>query len=231
MATTIKTKQENINGRNVIFLFVESFKDNERVSKVRDSLADDSWVSKLSDSLKQSYEKRIEITLKDFDSKIKDKKEDALLSYIGEKIVTICANNAIDEELHYQKLPLGEVFKSRASGNGGFDYFNEDLSKYILIFGEGKYVNGVNAYNKAFCQISDFINEGKDVIDIGDLANLVDQQTIDNFVNEKMFSAGFSVYSAEDKIDEIIKNIKENDYFVNLVSKYDLIIVGVLFND
>lgn len=64
-------KTEIINGKTATFLFIKSFDEKERVSKVRSVLADSSWVSGFSEPLRLSYNKRIESTLSSFDNNIK----------------------------------------------------------------------------------------------------------------------------------------------------------------
>lgn len=223
-------KEETINGKKATFLFVESYKKEERIEKVRNALSDNSWIASVSPYLKASYEDRLTITLNAFDTEIEKAPTDEILSYIGERIVTLCSCDAIEDQLHFRKLPLGEIFKSRADGNGGFDYYNENITDFYIVFGEGKFVDEINAYGRALSQVKDFIDAKKDSTDLPDLQGLVDPESIKNFSDgKKTFSAGFSFFSKKEKISAIIENIKKNSDFIELIGQYDLIVVGVIF--
>ena len=231
MLDKVLIKTDNIGAHKATFIVIKAPKKDARQELVFKELSDGSWISKISSFLQSTYIVRLKGTIDHFESLIKDNNS-SILQYIGEKIVTICSNIAIEENLNFRRLPLGDVFKSRADGNGGFDFYNENTSSWYILFGEGKYVNGVNAYSRALAQIRQFINEQKDVNDIGDLQNLVSEQSIVNFTNGiKSFSTGFSMFSEGNRIPQILENIKENDHFKELISIYDIVIVGVMFDE
>ena len=127
--------------------------------------------------------------------------------------------------MDYLDIPLAELIKEKIVGNPGFDFYSENKNS-ILLFGEAKYVSHTNAYNKAFEQIEEFVNNGKDINDIASIDKFFSEEALDNAnKGEKGYIAAFS--STEIDTDKLIRNIQNNVHFQKLSSHKELICVAV----
>lgn len=219
-------------GSKIRFLRVEVDNAEPAVRSIIEAIADTSWVSGLVDDLiKQSFLKCAEPTIKKLSDDLTKAIDGGTTDSIGEYVVSVVARYVIEATYNYRALPLAEVIKEKVSGNPGFDYHHEN-NGLVLLFGEAKYKTGLNAYNSAFKQISEFINDGKDLKEVALLSHFLGDGTKVNLANgKKGYSAAFSTSGKSFDSGTLINNIKSNTYFTALLEHEELLIVAVDIND
>ena len=148
------------------------------------------WIGQMSEVLREGYRIRAQSTIDKLSSDFNNGMNTGIISSTGEYIVSELTRSSIVNELDYMDIPLGELFKQKASGNPGLDIFTVNKNEQIL-FGEAKYVANVNAYNNAMEQINRFIEEKRDLSDIIDLEHFNIGNAIRNASNgNRGFIAG-----------------------------------------
>ncbi|MCH5176255.1 MAG: hypothetical protein J1F40_10245 [Prevotellaceae bacterium] len=183
------------------------------------------WISQIADILKPAYEVRVQSTIDKLNKDFTNGTDSEIIRNAGEYVVSELTRSSIVNELHYMDIPIGELFKEKASGNPGFDIFTVNLTEQIL-FGEAKYVANTNAYNNAIKQVNRFIREKRDLADLPDLAQFNINNAISKASNgDRGFIAGFSSTSISD--DNLERNIKNNDAYKALPKDKELICVAV----
>ena len=189
------------------------------------TLSSKCWISQIADILKQAYEVRVQRTIDKLNKDFTNGTDSDIISNAGEYVVSELTRSSIVNELHYMDIPLGELFKQKATGNPGFDIFTVNLNEQIL-FGEAKYVANTNAYNNAFKQVNCFIAEIRDMTVLPDLLPFNINYAIDNASKgERGFIAGFSSTTISDAALE--ENIKNNDAYKALLKEKEIICVAV----
>jgi len=183
------------------------------------------WISQMSDVLKQSYQVRAQGTIDRLKNDFTNGTDSEIISNTGEYIVSELTRSSIVNGLNYMDIPLGELFKQKASGNPGFDIFTVNTNEQIL-FGEAKYVANSNAYNNAIKQINRFIEEKRDLTDLPDLVQFDIANAISNASKgNRGFIAGFSSTTISDA--NLEQNIKDNDAYKALPKDKEIICVAV----
>ena len=219
-----KSKSENT---NILFYYIEIDDIKKSLKETYKVMSDSSWIEKLSDeTLKDSFRVRLEYTISELYDLFQ---EDTKLSRsTGEYLISVTSKKIIVNDLKYSDIPLGEAIGKRTIGNGGFDYYAENLLKNYIIFGEAKYRKDISAYTDALDQIVEFINKEKDIADYADIAHFVSENAKKNMKNNvKGYSAGFTFKGYADKlIDKISKSL---DY-AELLKYEELVLIGVKIN-
>ena len=183
------------------------------------------WISQMSDVLKQSYQVRAQGTIDRLRNDFTNGTDSEIVSNTGEYIVSELTRSSIVNGLNYMDIPLGELFKQKASGNPGFDIFTVNTNEQIL-FGEAKYVANSHAYNNAIKQINRFIEEKRDLTDLPDLVQFDIANAISNASKgNRGFIAGFSSTTISDA--NLEQNIKDNDAYKALPKDKEIICVAV----
>lgn len=183
------------------------------------------WISQMSDVLKQSYQVRAQGTIDRLRNDFTNGTDSEIVSNTGEYIVSELTRSSIVNGLNYMDIPLGELFKQKASGNPGFDIFTVNTNEQIL-FGEAKYVANSNAYNNAIKQINRFIEEKRDLTDLPDLVQFdIANAIINASKGNRGFIAGFSSTTISDA--NLEQNIKDNDAYKALPKDKEIICVAV----
>lgn len=183
------------------------------------------WISQMSDVLKQSYQVRAQGTIDRLRNDFTNGTDSEIISNTGEYIVSELTRSSIVNGLNYMDIPLGELFKQKASGNPGFDIFTVNTNEQIL-FGEAKYVANTNAYNNAIKQINRFIEEKRDLTDLPDLVQFNIANAISNASKgNRGFIAGFSSTTISN--ENLEQNIKDNDAYKALPKDKEIICVAV----
>jgi hypothetical protein len=202
----------------------------QTLDQVYAKLRDLSWISgTVPACLQRSYTVRAQRTLDKIIETINDSAAlpgaDAIVSDAAEYIVSVVAEDAIVNELHYRHVPLPEVFKHQSSQNPGFDYLVINAND-VLLFGEAKFVASTNAYGRALKQIVNFIASENDIADLADIYVLVDPNIIEKAdKGQKGFSAAFSSTNIATKT--LVKNIQSNKEY-SIAQKHDeLVLVAV----
>ena len=228
MFKVVYNEKRRINQCNVLFFLAEINNIKNAIEETYNCISNVSWINNFSDeNVIKAYCVRTKITI----DKLREAFEQVnfLSSSTGEYIISITAKNVIVSELKYKDIPLGELIKERAIGNGGFDYYSENLIDKIAIFGEAKYKKNTSTYSIAINQIVSFINKEKDVSDFLEVDKFMEYETAVNMNNKvKGFSAGFCFYGNEKKIIDYL--MKSND-FIELTKYKEIILIGVKFNE
>lgn len=215
----------------IIFLRVVITDMRDILSHVLSVISSRCWISQFDDSMiRKSYIRRLEATVNNLKTKIAQEEEDKITGVTGEKVVSELGREAVIMFLNYKDIPLGEVFKQAAAGNGGFDIFSENKRNEAL-FGEAKYIAGRNAYGSAFEQIVEFIEAGRIESDYVDIREFLSCEARVN-LNKGVFGfiAAFSVGKTE--TDVLVKNIQQNaDYAEICMHGSEVVMVAVNVND
>jgi len=210
----------------VTFIRVRPTDVSITIRHVFSTLTSISWLNDFDlEYVKKSFKARAEPTIQYLKEKINQGHSDAITTDTGEIVVSELARQSIISELSYLDIPIGELLKQQKSGNPGFDFFTENLSETIL-FGEAKYVNGINAYNNSFSQILRFIKEKRDETDLLDIRDFCSKNALNNVEKGgKGFVGAFSSTNISTK--KLIENIKTNSNFIDACSHSEIICVAV----
>lgn len=226
------TEYQDTDDIKIRFLRVQVSNIRPAVQSIIQAISDTSWVSNLIDDLivksfLECAQPTIEKLSRDLSSAIKNEATDS----VGEYVVSLVARHIIESTYGYHALPLAEVIKEKVSGNPGFDYHHESES-LILLFGEAKYKTGVNAYNAAFKQVSEFIEQGKDIKEVALLSHFLSDGAKANLAaDRKGYSAAFSTIGKSFDGQQLIESIKANEHFKSLLRHEELLIVAVDIHD
>jgi hypothetical protein len=210
---------------NVRLIRVQPNNLNTTLGDILNTLSSMCWISQMSDVLKQAYHVRAQATIDKLNDDFTNGTVSEIISNTGEYIVSELTRSSIVNELNYMDIPLGELFKQKATGNPGFDIFTVNTNEQIL-FGEAKYVANSNAYNNAIKQINRFITEKRDQTDLPDLVQFNIANAISNASNgDRGFIAGFSSTTISDA--NLEQNIKDNAAYKALPKDKEIICVAV----
>ena len=195
------------------------------------SLMDVSWINIFFDNnpvLKDSVTKRAMPTIEKFNTEFQSGTAAAVNKNTGELLVSEISRRTLVERYGYFSMPIGELFKQKVTGNPGFDFFSINHDE-IILFGEAKYVSGSTPYKKAFNQIADFIEKGKDGKDMWDLVKFIPERKKAqfNYLNgKKGFVGSFS--SKKESDQELIDKIKSLESYKVLQAAYpEIICIGI----
>lgn len=210
---------------NVRLIRVQPNNLNTTLGDILNTLSSMCWISQMSDVLKQAYHVRAQATIDKLNDDFTNGTVSEIISNTGEYIVSELTRSSIVNELNYMDIPLGELFKQKATGNPGFDIFTVNTNEQIL-FGEAKYVANSNAYNNAIKQINRFITEKRDQTDLPDLVQFNIANAISNASNgDRGLIAGFSSTTISDA--NLEQNIKDNAAYKALPKDKEIICVAV----
>lgn len=210
---------------NVRLIRVQPNNLNTTLGDILNTLSSMCWISQMSGVLKQAYHVRAQSTIEKLNDDFTNGTVSEIISNTGEYIVSELTRSSIVNELNYMDIPLGELFKQKATGNPGFDIFTVNTNEQIL-FGEAKYVANSNAYNNAIKQINRFITEKRDQTDLPDLVQFNIANAISNASNgDRGFIAGFSSTTISDA--NLEQNIKDNAAYKALPKDNEIICVAV----
>ena len=195
--------------------------------EMKEHILDKSWIAKLNGGIKSSYEARSKKTIEYLVKNVLEQLTDPITSDFGEILISMSAQDALEQYFDHKKLPLAELWKEKLKGNPGFD-FHTETKDYYVVFGEAKYRQDNNPYNIALKQIKDFIDNDKDVMELIDLRNFVSDNTkfwVDSssLGPMKAYAAAFSIQRGAN----ILKNIKNSVYLQKLLKQKMLFLIGV----
>lgn len=194
--------------------------------EMKKQILDTSWIAKLNGWAKASYEARAKKTIAHLVSCILNQVKNQVTSDFGEILVSMSAQDALEQFFNHKKLPLAELWKEKSKGNPGFD-FHTETKDYYLVFGEAKYRQDNNPYNLALKQIKDFIENRKDIMELVDLKNLVSDDTkkwIETaFGPMKAYAAAFSMKKGA----KLLKNIENSSLLKQLLDQKMIFLIGV----
>lgn len=201
----------------------------ERAKEMVNIISSTSWITKLSSVEAASYSARAKRTIEKLVNEIFEKVSTQISTDFGEYMISMTAQDVLENSFSHRKVPLAELFKEKVSGNPGFDFHTESPSS-IIAFGEAKYSGTENPYTKALTQIAGFIDMGKDIMELVDLKNFVSGAAIQAaIVNNKAFVAAFSLNAKNP--DFIFKNILCSKDILPLLKYPELYLIGVEIHD
>jgi len=188
-------------------------------------IQDTSWINELNIIEQRSFEARAQPTIDKLVNEILSKVTTSLSADFGEFLISVTAQNSLELQYSHVKVPLAELFKEKKSGNPGFDFHMETHTK-LLAFGEAKYSANINPYRNALTQISGFIVNKKDEMELSDLKHFTSEESIHSALeNKKAFVAAFSINS--DNPLNIIKNALSSTHIDDLLDYDELYIIGI----
>ena len=151
---------------------------------------------------------------------------DGITKQSGEYLVSYAAGSGLEMQYNHTKIPLAELWKEKVLGNPGFDFHTETPSK-IIIFGESKYSSTSTPHMDAVNQIIHFIQEEKDIAELSDLKNFIQQESARNVTTgKKGFAAAFSV-NAQDVKRAIVYPLKDTARLATLLNQEEIYLIGV----
>lgn len=212
--------------KKIHFIRVDVTDLSDTILDIISSLNDLSWINKFDKNYKkESFLSRAKPTANFLSSQLLNNKEDRITEETGEYIVSELSRKSIIQELDYLSIPLSELLGRKMTGNPGFDFFTVNGCNTIL-FGEAKYLSNQNAYGKAFSQVVKFISLKKDIADLKLIDDFCNDDALDKASKGgKGYAIGFS--AKNDHTEKLIKNIKRNKDFQNLLTYEEIIIVAV----
>lgn len=141
----------------------------------------------------------------------------------GEKMVSEISRKTLVDDFRHWAMPIAELFKQKVDGNPGFDFHTVLLESDLLMFGEAKYVKDKTPYNNAMRQISDFIDEEKDMKDLLEISHFMPSKI--PLENANIGIKGYvAAFSTNGKSDEYIIDKVVNHENYNKLSQYPLFI-------
>lgn len=195
------------------------------------SLMDVSWINYFfgdNPVLKDSVTKRAMPTIEKFNSEFQSGEAVSVNKDTGELMVSEISRRTLVERYGYFSMPIGDLFKQKVTGNPGFDFFSINHEE-IILFGEAKYVSRSTPCDKAFNQIADFIDKGKDSKDMWDVEKFIPERKVAqlNFLNgQKGYVGSFS--SKKETDQELIDKIKNLSSYKSLQAAYpEIICIGI----
>ena len=214
----------NYNGKLVcVHVRVRDIK--ERAMEMKQQFLDKSWIYQLSPFAKDSYEVRAEGTIEKLVESILEKVEDKITEEFGEYLVCDSARMSLKMRYDHRVLPLAELWHSRKSNNGGFD-FHTVTPDDCIVFGEAKYKASANPHSSAIKQVAQFIAEKKDVSDYVHLQNFNLDTALTNARNlNKSYAIAFSLRAVNPT--EIFSNVLKSEHLHVLLDYPEFYIIGV----
>ena len=198
-----------------------STKATEMITMVQDT----SWIQELGIIEQRSFEARSQPTIDKLVNEILSRVTTTLSADFGEFLISVTAQDSLELQCTHAKVPLAELFKEKKTGNPGFDFHTETHTQ-LLAFGEAKYSGSINPYRNALTQISRFIENKKDEMELSDLKHFVSAESIASTLeNKKAFVAAFSINSSNPS--NIIKNALASVHIDDLLDYDELYIIGI----
>lgn len=196
------------------------------VSGISKEIADTSWISKMPTFFQAVYNANAPKTIDKIVNEILNKVANGLNEKIGEYLVSVSAQNALEALFNHHRLPLAEILKEQLSNNPGFD-FHTVSPKNNLIHGEAKYGSNETRWSEATNQISGFIDEKKHEGEQGWLFPFLDEPVVANIdAGKRGFTAAFSMHARNKKL--IFKHALESDASKKIAKYEEYYLIAVV---
>ncbi|OMD89324.1 hypothetical protein BSK49_13145 [Paenibacillus odorifer] len=191
------------------------------------TLMDMSWLKKFDEDFMQaSYEHRANKTIEDIRKKFENSEEDKITSDAGEYVISELARETLVDKLKYLNIPLAELLGKKISGNPGFDFHSQNSITDTVIFGEAKYIARQSAYPSALSQVVQFIKDGKDIDDVGDLKQFCTPSALQRVIKgNKGFAVAFSAKKTTSAA--LINTITKRQDFLELLCHDEIFLIAV----
>lgn len=210
---------------NVYSIYVQINDVQSRAKEMIETISNKSWITALSAVDRVSYAARAQKTVSKLVDDIFSKVSSAVTTEFGEYVISMSAQDALQDKAGHTKVPLAELFKERLSGNSGFDFHTESETN-LIAYGEAKYSGNTNPYRAALTQIARFIRDEKDVAELADLSRFVSEVAQEAALEgRKAYVAAFSLNA--DNPEAIFSSIIKTEYMLPLLCYPELYLIGV----
>ncbi|MNW33568.1 hypothetical protein D3C74_105330 [compost metagenome] len=211
----------------VHFIRIDPEDLQETLGNILHTLMDMSWLKKFDESFMQkSFENRAMKTLDDIKRKFESPQVDKVASDAAEYVISELARKSLVDKLNYLNIPLAELLGKKVSGNPGFDFHSQNGTTDTVIFGEAKYVARQSGYQSALSQVVRFVNDRKDIDDVGDLKQFCTPVALQRVIDgNKGFAIAFS--AKRTKTPALIKTITKHQNFLDLLCYDEVILIAV----
>lgn len=212
---------------HITFIRIDPENLQDTLADIMETLMDLSWLSCFDeDYMRSSFKIRAEKTIADIQKKFSDCSDDSVTKEAGEYVVSELARQSLLDQMSYLHIPLSELLGMKISGNPGFDFHSQNKVTNTVIFGEAKFNSRQSAYSPAITQVTEFIKDKKDIMQVADLNRFCTPSALsranDGF---KGFAIAFSAKSTPS--DRMIKSILSHPDFTKILPFEEIIIVAV----
>nr|WP_307757129.1 hypothetical protein [uncultured Christensenella sp.] len=211
----------------ITFIRIDPENLQDTLAHIMQTLLDLSWLSRFDqDYLKNSFNIRAQKTIADIQKKFNACADDTITKEAGEYVVSELARQSLISQMNFLDIPLSELLGMKISGNPGFDFHSQNTKTDTVIFGEAKYNSRQSAYAMAITQISEFIVEQKDIMQIADLHPFCTPAALQRASKGlKGFAIAFSAKSTASS--NMIASILAHADFRKLLPFEEIVIVAV----
>lgn len=196
-----------------------------RAKEMVATIADVSWVSKLSGIRQRTFKARAKRTIEKLVNDVLNKVDSTISEEFGEFLISDTAQIALIRGHAHVKVPLAELLGRKVTGNPGFDFHTESKNNLIM-FGEAKYSGNSTPRAQALDQIVEFIELEKDDADLLILESFVSEDALNNALEmKKGYVAAFSLNSNNPEL--IFKNAIKSDVVKKLLEYPELYLIAI----
>ncbi len=228
-AKEISVPKDRAQGDGKLFAVLVEVTDIAKIATdMHDRITETSWLNDLDVIDQTTFRATSAKTIEKLVECIANRQSNPLSEDFGEYLITDVALEALHSQYQHTKVPLAELLKEKISGNPGFDFHTETPANMIA-YGESKYSGSSTRYSDALRQISEFIRDKKDDIDLRLLNSFVSSVAISNHIaGKKSYSAAFSINAKNPEL--IMDNVAASDSVMNLLACENLFLIGVVVN-
>lgn len=229
-AKEMPTSQDKSQGGGKLFAVLVEVTDVASIAtSMHDRITETSWMNNLDAIDRLTFAATSAKTIEKLVECISNRKTDPLSEDFGEYLITDVALEALHSQYKHKKIPIAELLKEKVTGNPGFDFHTETPAN-VIAYGESKYSGGSTRYADALKQISDFIEDKKDDVDLRLLKSFVSDEAATNHLSgKKSYSAAFSINAKDPNL--IMDNVASSDHVKSLLGCENLFLIGVIVND
>lgn len=198
-----------------------------RAAEMIKIISNTSWIDKLNAVEKETFRARSQRTIEKLVGLIRTRIENEISTEFGEFLISETAQSTLGK-LGHTKVPLAELLKEKVTGNPGFDFHTESISK-LIAFGEAKFSSSTNPHLNALSQIVEFIELEKDTAELIIIQNFVSIEATENSLDGKRaYVAAFSINSKNP--GQIIKNALKSSAIDQLLNFPEIYVIGIETN-
>ena len=225
----ISVPKDKAKGDGKLFAVLVEVADIAKIATdMHDRITETSWLNDLDVIDRTTFTATSAKTIEKLVECISSRRSDPLSEDFGEYLISDVALEALHSQYQHKKVPLAELLKEKISGNAGFDFHTETQFN-VIAYGESKYSGSSTRYSDALKQISEFIQDKKDDIDLRLLNSFVSKDAVNNHIaGKKAYSAAFSINAKDPEL--IMNNVAASDYVMNLLACENLFLIGVVVN-
>ena len=197
------------------------------------SITDTSWISNLEIIEQISYRARAEGTINLLANEIFSGTESEVTADFGEYLISMTAQDVLEEVYSHTHIPLAELWKEKISKNPGFDFHTLSPEKRI-IFGEAKYSASDNPHYLALSQIKKFLSSNpkynKHLKELSDLKILTNKVSVEKVINGDFgIAAAFSIIDGNEK--QVLEKASKSKPARDLAYIHEIYLIGIKLYD